>query len=283
MNNSKQELLSLPLMQQILNHELLSEKETQKLIAEYQETGNKEARDRVALSNQRLVKSIAWRHLHEFSFLTIGELLDEGNVGLLKAINRFNKSKSRGGKFSTYASWWIRQAITREIQRKSRTIRIPVHAQEALNIFRKEVGILTKKLKRLPSPKEIAVGTGFSLEQIYHFEKIIQDTISLDIPIGDKSDTLVNFISDDTINPPDEPLQGRQLSEKLSDILSRLTPKERRIIEMRYGFGDGIEYTLEKVGIEFNVTRESIRQVQEKVEKRLKKIIKNEFEELIPE
>jgi RNA polymerase primary sigma factor len=227
--------------------------------------GDAEARNVLARSNLRLVVSIAKKYVNRSPDLTLLDLIQEGNLGLFKAVDKFDWSK--GFKFSTYATWWIRQAITRALADQSRTIRIPVHMVETIAKYKQKVRELNQHLGREPLPEEIAAEMGIELDKIYTIQKINQETVSLESPVGDDEDksTLGSFIADDTIEAPDKSAAHRILSEQMTAVLDELSPKERKILELRHGLSDeGICYTLEEVGREFGVTRERIRQIEAK-------------------
>ncbi len=234
--------------------------------------GDDEARGILARSNLRLVVSIAKKYVNRSPDLTLLDLIQEGNLGLFKAVDKFDFTK--GFKFSTYATWWIRQAITRALADQSRTIRIPVHMVETIAKYKQKVRELSQHLGRDPLPEEIAAEMGIEVDKIYTIQKINQDTVSLESPVGEDDDersTLGSFIADDTISSPDMDASRRILSEQMMQILDELSPKERKILEMRNGLtGDGVCYTLEEVGREFGVTRERIRQIEAKALERIR-------------
>ena len=244
------------------------EKDLAKRIVE----GDEEARSILARSNLRLVVSIAKKYVNRSPDLTLLDLIQEGNLGLFKAVDKFDYTK--GYKFSTYATWWIRQAITRALADQSRTIRIPVHMVETIAKYKQKVRELSQHLGRDPLPEEIAQEMGIEVQKVYVIQKINQDTVSLESPVGEDDDersTLGSFIADESIASPDQEASRRILSEQMMEILDELSPKERKILEMRNGLTEaGICYTLEEVGREFGVTRERIRQIEAKALERIR-------------
>ncbi len=256
-------------LREIGQYPLLSAHEEREL-AKRIEAGDLEAKNLLAKANLRLVVSIAKKYVGRSPDLTLLDLIQEGNIGLFKAVEKFEWAK--GYKFSTYATWWIRQAITRALADQSRTIRIPVHMVETIAKYKQISRRLSQDLGRDPLASEIAMEMGVDVEKIHNIENIVQDTVSLEKPIGDEDDksTLGEFIADDKILSPDQEVSRRILSDQVIAILGDLSPKERKILEMRHGLIDGITHTLEEVGKEFGVTRERIRQIEAKAHEKIR-------------
>lgn len=245
--------------------------EEEKELARRIEAGDEEAKNLLARSNLRLVVSIAKKYVGRSPDLTLLDLIQEGNLGLFKAVDKFDWNK--GFKFSTYATWWIRQAITRALADQSRTIRVPVHMVETIAKYKQVVRRLSQDLGREPMPEEIAVEMGVEVEKVYHIEKIDQSTVSLEASVGDGEDektTLGDFIADDNIPSPDQDASHRILTDQVNEILADLSEKEREILELRHGLVDGVQHTLEEVGKQFGVTRERIRQIEAKAHEKIR-------------
>ncbi|MFC1802318.1 sigma-70 family RNA polymerase sigma factor [Patescibacteria group bacterium] len=258
-------------LKEIGRYKLLSGEEEKEFAQRILE-GDDEARNLLARANLRLVVSIAKKYKGRSPNLTLLDLIQEGNLGLFKAVDKFDWTK--GYKFSTYATWWIRQAITRALADQSRTIRIPVHMVETIAKYKQVLRRLTQDLGRQPFPEEIAVEMDLEIEKVYNIQRIDQGTLSLESPVGDDSDdsrsTLGDFIPDEKIISPDQEVSRRIVSDQVKDILDELSPKERKILEMRHGLANGVTNTLEEVGREFGVTRERIRQIEAKAHDKIR-------------
>ena len=250
-------------LREIGKYPLLSSEEEVDL-AKKIEKNDEAARQKLAVSNLRLVVSIAKKYVGRSANLTLLDLIQEGNIGLFKAVEKFDYK--RGYKFSTYATWWIRQAITRALADQGKTIRIPVHMVETINKYQQVVRRLVQDLGREPLPEESAAEMGVEVDKIRYIQKISQDTVSLEAPVGqdDEDSALESFIPDEESITPSMATARKILKNHLQEIINDLTPREQKNLDIRFGLSDGVTHTLEEVGKVFAVTRERIRQIEAK-------------------
>jgi len=256
-------------LREVAKSPLLTPKE-EKELAKRAKRGDKKAKEKLIKANLRLVISIAKKYVGKTPHLSFLDLIQEGNMGLMRAVEKFDWRK--GFKFSTYATWWIRQAINRAISDHARTVRIPVHIVELLGKYSKVKKRLLQDLGREPLPEEIAAEMGLEVSKIHQLQKFEERTISLDAPVGDDEESsLEEFVPSEKVPLPSEEAERKFLKEQLKEILKDLSEREREILKMRYGLEDGIPHTLEEVGKVFKITRERIRQIEIKAIEKLRK------------
>lgn len=250
-------------------YDVIKSKEDEAELAKRILDGDEKAREELIVRNLKLVVSIAKHFINRG--MPLLDLIQEGNLGLMKAVEKFDYT--RGYKFSTYSTWWIRQAITRALADQARTIRIPVHMVESINRMNKAKRLLIQKLNRDPTPEEIAeeMGDGMTADKIREMQQIHLDPLSLEKPVGEEEDSHIgDFIEDKDNLSPEEYANRVLLKERINEVLATLTPREERVIRLRYGLDDGRSHTLEEVGKEFNITRERIRQIEAKAIKKMR-------------